>query len=519
MTSRDGRWTIVLNGEIFNYRELRDELGYVPWRSETDTEVFLEAVAEWGLKKTLERSVGMFAVALWDHREQTLLLARDRLGEKPLVYFWDGKLLAFASEMKALAPLHDSRLNPEAVDLYFALGYVPAEHGIFRSTFKLAAGHLARWKGGSLTTERWWFPENATVDIPKCAKERRSELRRLLADAVRLRLRADVPVALALSGGIDSSVIAAEMIEEGIRPDAFTVLFRETDSDLPYAQDTARHFGLRHEVVRAEQLPLEEQIESTFEAYDEPFADSSAVACAALARTMAGRYKVILNGDGGDEAFGGYRHYEYIAVKRRFKTAAAVAGLRDGGGTSTSVYVQSKTLFRCMERMALLNGHAGGAETLEHLLSSGPFFQNQPAGVLKHALWSDRHLALANGLTYKMDIAMGAYGLEGRAPLLDHRVLEWAQNLPDADLVRGREKKVLLRDAYRGILPPQILTRAKQGFGAPVSQWLAGPLREQVAALLPCPLLSPKSQSNLKGQRQWTLFAFSVWARRWGATW
>lgn len=518
MTSRDGRWTIVLNGEIFNYRELRGELGHIPWRSETDTEVFLEAVAEWGLEKALGRSVGMFALALWDHRERELLLARDRVGEKPLVYFHDGGTFAFASEMKALAPLHDSRLDPGAVDLYFALGYVPAHHSIFRSTFKLPAGHVARWKDGALKTKRWWFPETASVRVPECADERREQIRDLLSGAVRQRLRADVPIALALSGGMDSSVIAAEMIEEGIRPAAFTVLWDDNAPDLLYAQEVAKHFGLEHEVIRAQVRSLAEQVEATFDAYDEPLADSSSVACVALARSVAGRYKVILNGDGGDEAFGGYRHYEHIAVKQQLKAAAAVVGWRDGRPAST-VYVQSKTLFRAAERAALLNGHGRRPGALEELLRTGPFLQHQPTGALKRALWSDRHLSLANGLTYKMDIAMGAHGLEGRAPLLDHRILEWAQNLPGTDLVRGREKKVLLREAYRGILPPAVLSRAKQGFGAPVSQWLAGPLKERAAALLPCPLLSVDSQKNLKGQRLWTLFAFAAWAKRWNATW
>ena len=519
MTSRDGRWTIVLNGELFNYRELRAELSGIPWRSETDTEVFLEAVADWGLERALERSVGMFALALWDHREQTLFIARDRIGEKPLVYFWDGTTFGFASEMKALGVLHSPILDASSVDVYLALGYVPAPLGIFRNTHKLMPGHFACLKNGTLDVRRWWFPENVSLQPARANGERKEQLRALIGDAVGLRLRADVPIALALSGGLDSSVIAAELTRQGAAPDAFTVIFNDDESDLPYAQAVAKRFGLRHEVIRAEGLSLDARLQATFEQYDEPFSDSSAVACLTLARALGGRYKVILNGDGGDEAFAGYRHYEYIAAKQALKAAAAVAGLRDGYASSTT-YVQSKTTFRTVERSALLNGPgARSSAALDEFLIADPYLRTPRSGALKSALWSDRHLHLANGLTYKTDMAFAAHGIEGRAPLLDHRILEWAQNLEDRDLVRGREKKVQLRDAYSAELPAEVLTRPKHGFGAPIAQWLAGPLREQLEACLPCALLDPDAQRGQTGQRQWTLFAFSQWAKQWRASW
>ncbi len=516
MTSRDGRWTMVLNGEIFNYRELRGELGALPFRSSTDTEVLLEACAAWGVERALRRSIGMFAFALWDHRERELTLARDRLGEKPLVYFWDGQTLAFASEMKALRRLHSGCLDREAVEVYLALGYVPAPLAIFRHTRKLAAGHWLRWKDGALTVRRWWFPERASPPLGRTSSARQEELRALVADAVRLRLRADVPLALALSGGIDSSVIAAEVTRQHASPDAFTVVFDGEETDLPYARRMAGELGLRHEILRACASPTDQA------EYDEPFADSSAVGALALARTLKGRYKVILNGDGGDEAFGGYRHYEYIAIKQRLKRAAAAVGLKDGRG-SQGVYVGSKTTFRESERASLLNGHGvnghPSAGILPRMLSADEFLRASPRGILKQALWSDRHLYLANNLTYKMDLALGACGLEGRAPLLDHRILEWTQGLANRELVSGREKKVLLRKAYRGQLPADVVQRPKHGFGAPIEAWLAGPLRELARDSLPCPLFDPAAQRNLRGQRLWTLLVFARWARQWNATW
>jgi asparagine synthase (glutamine-hydrolysing) len=518
MTSRDGRWTIVFNGEIFNYREIAAMLGQ-PFRTGTDTEVLLEACAAWGIEKTLERAVGMFAFGLWDALTRELTLARDRMGEKPLVYFRDGQTLAFASELKALEPFHGRRLDPAAVDTYLALGYVPAPLAVFRRCHKLPPGHLLRFCDASLSVTRWWFPE----DAPRAQEESRTEfivaLRERLSDAVRLRLHADVPVALYLSGGVDSSVIAAECVRQGARPEAFTVRFEGDETDVPYARQVAGVLQLPHHVLEAHAGQTAVDFEQLLWHYDEPFADSSSVACFSLARAIGGRFKVILNGDGGDEALGGYRHYEHIGAKQALKAAAAAAGLCDGAGAGkTGVYVQSKAMFRAAYRQRLLNGHSSG-NALDTLLAASPFRAADSGSALARALWTDRHLSLANGLTYKMDIALGAFGMEGRAPFLDHRLLEWTQSLPTEELVRGSEKKILLRAAYAGQLPAEVLNRPKHGFGAPVDRWLRGPLRDLVAEALPCPLLEREGQQHWTGQQLWTLLTLSQWARQWSATW
>lgn len=522
MTSHDGRWTMVFNGEIFNYRELRGQLasklGPGPWRSSSDTEVLLEACATWGIGHALERSTGMFAFALWDARERELTLARDRIGEKPLVYFEEGRTLAFASELKALREFHGGRLNAPALDVYLALGYVPSPLAIFRNVRKLPAGHWLRWKDGNGAVERWWFPERTRAAVGPSAAGRREHARGLIADAVGLRLRADVPLALALSGGVDSTVIAAEAARQNTPVDAFTVIAEGDETDLPYALLAARQYGLRHEVLRAPGSTAARRLRDAAGHFDEPFADSSALSSIELSRSLAGRYKVILNGDGGDEAFGGYRHYGRIAMKQAVKAVAAGVGLVDGSG-STGVYVQSKAVFREWERTVLLKGHASGG-ALPRFLAADEFLGVSPGGsALKHALWTDRHLYLANDLTHKMDMALGAFGMEGRSPFLDHRILEWTQQLPAGDLVRGGKKKLLLKDAYRGELPQEIATRPKHGFGAPVEAWLAGPLLEMVRELLPCPLLDAEPQRHARGQRLWTLLTFAQWAAHWGARW
>jgi len=507
MTSRDGRWSLVFNGEIFNYLELRDELGG-EFQSGTDTEVLLEGIATWGVERTLTRSTGMFAFGLWDQRERELTLARDRLGEKPLVYFYDGRTVAFASEMKALRGFHSGTLDPLAVDAYLGLGYVPAPLAIFRCCHKLEPGHMLRIKQGrEPRVSRWWNGESVAA-----AGDYHAALRERVGAAVRQRLRADVPVALSLSGGVDSSVIAAECLRQGASPEAFTVRLEGESRDVEAARLVARHLGLRHQVL--EEKGAEHGIAGMVRHYDEPFADSSAIPSLALARALAGRYKVVLNGDGGDEVFGGYRHYEHIRTKQALKAAAAAVGMCDGSHAGrTGVYVQSKATFRAAARSRFLNGHGVG-NSLDGLALLTP-----AGNGLARGLWIDRHLALANGLNYKTDIAYGAFGIEGRAPFLDHRLGAWAEGLPPKELVQGREKKILLRAAYASDLPADVLNRPKRGFGAPIGQWLRGPLREMAGDLLPCPLLDYQRSKDRNDQQVWTLLMFAMWAREWRASW
>lgn len=514
MTSRDGRWTIVFNGEIFNYLELRAQLSGA-FRSGSDTEVLLRACAEWGVEAALQRSVGMFAFGLWDAKERELTLARDRVGEKPLVYVQRQGMLAFASELKALGSFHERRLEPLAMDAYLALGYVPAPLTIFRDCRKLEPGHLLRYKDGRVEIRRWWRPETRRRPGPRCNRaELAEELRALAADAVRLRLRADVPLAIFLSGGVDSSVIAAECARQGAKIEAFTADFGDEHPDLRHAVRVARSLGLRHQVLPIDPRRAVDRVEKLLWHYDEPFADSSMIPTFALAQEVRGRYRVVLNGEGGDEVFGGYRHYEHVATKQALKAAASTVGLADG---KTSVYVESKAAFRRGDRVRLLNGSAG-ENALSFLLRREGYLV--PAGsALRQAMWSDRHLYLPNDLNYKMDIALGASGVEGRAPFLDHRLLEWAQTLPEQELVKGAEKKVLLRAAYGRDLPAEVLGRDKQGFGAPIGQWLEGPLRDLAREATPCPLLETDLQKDLKGQKLWMMVALTQWARQWRATW
>jgi asparagine synthase (glutamine-hydrolysing) len=475
----------------------------------------------------------MFAFAIWDAHQRALFLARDRVGKKPLVYFSQGKMLAFASELKALlvVPGCKAVLNPDAVDAYLALGYIPAPLTIFRGAQKLPPGHSLVWRAGEMKVRRYWQPETvAKVSRPE--GDLVEHFRQLFREAVRLRLQADVPVGLYLSGGMDSSAIAAECAVLGQDIEALTVAFDTDTTDLPYARTVARRFGLRQGVVEASGRQLANDLPQIHWFYDEPFADSSSIPCYYIARQTQGRFKVILTGDGGDEALAGYPHYEFVAAKQLLKRCAAAVGWRDGCWRNAwATYFQSKALFRQRRRDELLRGGPARDGGFAGYLESESFLQAGPASdTLHRALWADRHVYLPNDLLYKMDIALMSHGIEGRSPFLDHRLLEWCQQLPSRQLVRNRSKKRLLRAAYRNELPDKVLHRRKHGFGAPVMRWLQSSLHEVVYSHLPTPLFNPLPQQKLLQAFQrkpdaqlvhqlWTLLAFAVWAKQWNATW
>ena len=542
MSTPDGRLTIVFNGEIYNYLELRDDLqGYgIEFQTSSDTEVLLRAYETWGVG-ALDRLLGMFAFAIWDRQDQSLVLARDRVGKKPLIYFSDGAALAFASELKALLafPQCTARLDPEGVQLYLALGYIPAPFSIFRNVRKLQPGHYLRFRSGRLEIHRYWFPEQANVCSPGPPGARIEELRGIFREAVRIRLRSDVPIALFLSGGIDSAAVAAECCEQGHKVRAFTATFDYDSIDLPYATAVAQHLGLEQETIHLDGSGIGDEIHRIIWYYDEPFADTSNIPSYYIAKA-AQEFKVVLNGDGGDEAFGGYAHYEYVGPKQKLNSVAARIGFKDGrSGDRWQVYFQSKSLFRRRSRVALLKGRAGSDCAVTRFIDEDPFLRAcPPCGALHRALWADRHVYLAHDLLFKMDIALMAHSIEGRSPFLDHRLLEWAQSLPAEELVAGSQKKVLLRRAFRKRLPAHVLDRTKHGFGSPIVSWLAGPWNELCNEYLPTPLLERAPQEltlarfRATGRRAgalqswtsdamqlWTLLMFSLWARRWKADW
>ncbi len=489
--NEDRSIAIVFNGEIYNYRELAADLRpRHTFRTDSDTEVLLHLYEEEG-DGMLAHLRGMFAFALWDSRKQRLLCARDRFGKKPFYYASHGTAFTFASELGALqtsgVPLGD--IDRTALSSYLELLYIPAPQTIYTGVRKLPAGHKLTVDRRGLSVDRYW-----DLPSPGGKPDRRPEsvasIRRLLEEAVRLRLRSDVPIAALLSGGLDSSVVVGLMAQElGPGVKTFSVGFGRPDDELAYARMVAdRHKTEHHEILIDDNAA--EQTTSGLAAYSEPFGDSSAIPTVAVCREVAKHAKVVLTGDGGDELFAGYGRYRTVA---RFPHLPGI------GRIAPWIDALPRFRYRAKVRRGLsLLGSRGGAryralvETFSsqercRLMGQAPVtFDCGPGGTndTDAALAFDLAFYLPDDLLMKMDIASMRWGLEARCPLLDHVLGELVIPLGSDEKQNQREGKLLLKAAAGDLVPPAILARTKRGFGSPVEAWLAGPLREMSGALL-----------------------------------
>jgi asparagine synthase (glutamine-hydrolysing) len=501
--NEDRSVVVVLNGEIYNYRELRADLesrGHT-FATQGDTEVIVHLYEEYGAD-CVRHLHGMFAFALWDERRQQLVLARDRVGKKPLLYALRDGVLSFASEMQAL--LQDSDIPREvdhvALDRYLALGYVPAPLTALRGVRKLPPAHTLVMRDGEVTLERYWALDYAHK-LDESVEEISERVREGLLAATRRRLIADVPLGAFLSGGIDSSAVVAAMAQLSTEPvRTFSIGFdHEAFNELPHARQIAQQFGTVHEEfqVRAEAIEVLPQI---VRHHGEPFADSSAIPCFYLAELTRRHVTVALNGDGGDESFAGYQRYVANAVAGRLdrlpaplrRGLAAIGGRVPDDGDVSSLrnrvrrlagglaldaparYSRYVSWFDGAQRGALYSpGFAaaiGGADADDEIAAR--WAAASGASVVDRMLEVDSSSYLVDDLIAKVDIATMAHALEARSPFLDHQMMELAASIP-ADLkVRGGEKKWILREALRPWLPGAVLDRPKQGFSVPLSSWL-----------------------------------------------
>ena len=504
---------VAYNGEIYNFRELAQELrarGH-QFRTVCDTEVVVHGWEEWG-PDCVKRFRGMFAFALWDNNSKTLFLARDRLGIKPLYYtlLADGRLL-FASEMKGLlsTPDLDRRFDTQAIEDYFAYGYVPDPKSIYQSVRKLAPAHVLVWKRGTSQPrpQCYWdieFRPNARMrEADACV-----ELRERLSEAVKSHLVSDVPLGAFLSGGVDSSSVVSMMAEHSSAPvNTCSIGFDVAAYDeASYAELVARHLKSDHHSrqVTANSFELIEDI-STF--YDEPFADSSAMPTYQVCRLARENVTVALSGDGGDEAFAGYRRYRWHHYEEmvrgvlpgplrqpvfsllgglypkldwaprplRAKSTLQALARNSVEGYFHSVSILTDRLRRSLysDRMQReLQGYHARA-VLETIMKEAPVEHH-----LDRVQYADLKSYLPGDILTKVDRASMATSLEVRVPLLDHVFLEWAATLPVELRLRGREGKYLLKKAMEDRLPHDILYRQKMGFSVPLAGWFRGPLRE-----------------------------------------
>jgi asparagine synthase (glutamine-hydrolysing) len=531
MHSADGRYVIAFNGEVYNFRALSHELaarGHA-FRGHSDTEVLLAAISEWTLRPAVERFIGMFAIALWDRAERTLHLLRDRPGIKPMYYGWMGETLLFGSELKALRahPAFRCDIDRDALALFLRHGYIPAPYTIYRGVCKLPPGTLLSLKAGAgraVSPVEYWSAREAAAQglsapFTGPAEQAVEEFEALLRDAVKLRMEADVPLGASLSGGIDSSTIVALMQAQSTRPvKTFSIGFQEAPyNEAPHAAAVARHLGTEHAELYAtprEALAVIPQLPAL---YDEPFADSSQIPTYLVAALTRQHVTVSLSGDGGDELLGGYRKYFreaklWRALNRTPPSVrdalARVLSLRHSRLAQAANPLlhrwTGKRSFteRCRQAQEMLAVRSAGElyryitsfwkQPAAVVLGAGeppiPAMLNLPAGVDADArhLWMYLDLVtyLADDILVKLDRATMGVSLEGRVPLLDHRVIEFAWRLPLSLKTHNGQGKWILRQVLYRYVPRELTAPRKRGFAIPLTQWLRGPLRNWAEALL-----------------------------------
>jgi len=518
MHSADGRAVIVFNGEIYNFRELRAELGRegAHFRTQGDTEVILAAWRRWG-PDCLSRLDGMFAFALYDMDKRQLFLARDRFGVKPLFLsqLSDGSMI-FASELKGLLthPLMRRRLNPQALDAYMAWGYVPDTHSIIEGVTKLQAGHfLLLEQGKALTPQRRWWDISFEERSKGKEADLSAELVHLLREAVQSRMISDVPLGAFLSGGVDSSSVVALMSEASAEPVRTCSIGFDVEAldETGYAEKIAEQFGTIHQARIVSQDDFAE-IDTLAAMFDEPFADASALPTWRVCQLAREKVTVALSGDGADEAFAGYRRQVFHHNEERVRSLLP-AKLRTAlfGGLG-SVWPKADWAPRPLRAKTTLlalaeSGEAGYARALSvttpdtrsslytsafHTKLGGfrsedeliDMMANAPArSALDRAQYADLAFWLPGDILTKVDRTSMAVSLEAREPLLDHRLVEFAARLPDHMRVRGTTGKYLVKKCMERYLPQDVLYRPKQGFVTPIASWMRGPLVKDVRAI------------------------------------
>ena len=553
MTSASGRYVIVFNGEVYNFEELRSELGQKIWRGHSDTEVMLEAIERWGVQEALKRFVGMFAFALWDQKERNLVLARDRLGIKPLYYGHAGRHFVFASELKAIGAFPDftGTIDRDSLALYMRHSYVPTPHCVYEGIRKLQAGSILIVRGPGLEPEErcYWSAaevaeEGMRSPLAGSDAEVTEQLREKLLSAVRLRMISDVPLGAFLSGGIDSSAVVALMQAQSSRPvKTFTIGFHENGyNEATHAKSIAQHLGTEHTELYVTPEEALEVVPLLPSIYDEPFADSSQIPTYLVSRLARRHVTVSLSGDGGDELFGGYNRY--LLTKKlshslnRFPASARAmaAGLIRGipPAAYDAIYSRLQPMIPSNKRWAAVGDKAH--KLARFFTADGPgaiylaalsqcedpsdlvFGSQEPQTVRRiiadsaslptveeQMMLTDIRAYLPDDILTKVDRASMAVSLEARVPILDHRVVELAWRVPLRMKIREGLGKWVLRQILYDYVPKELLARPKMGFGVPIEHWLRGPLKDWAEDLLSEEALKQHQLLNVEAIRQkWT---------------
>jgi asparagine synthase (glutamine-hydrolysing) len=579
MPSSSGRFILVFNGEVYNYRSLRRELESMgcAFRGHSDTEVILAAFERWGIEQSVRRFVGMFAIAVWDAERRELSLIRDRLGIKPMFVYHHAGVVSFGSELKALlaGPEFDRTLEMTALTSYLRYLYVPAPQSIFRHAFKLQPGHILTIADSGApipASSPFWSAESAArqglvTEFDGDDGDAVRELETLLTDAVRLRMQADVPLGALLSGGIDSSTVVALMQASADRPvKTFTIGFDQQDFDeAAHARAIANHLGTDHTELHLTGADALAVVPQLAEMFDEPLADPSQIPTFLVCQLARREVTVALTGDGGDELFGGYNRYisgermiagfqRWPRLLRRFSAAGVTSlsprswnHMRDA--LSPLFPVEGRTrlfgekihkmgdLLRADSKSAMYTSLLSAWQDPEEFLvgrsrnghPDASLGANDSLGMMERMMLADQTSYLPDDLLAKVDRASMAVSLEARVPILDHRIVELSWRLPRKFKVRDGRGKWILRQILYKHVPAKLVDREKMGFSVPLTQWMAGPLRNWAGDLL----LSGENDGILRGKvvrREWdrfiagdstnsaglwALIMFRAWQNRW----
>ena len=562
--NEDGSVVVVFNGEIYNYAELMTELQALGhhFRTRSDTEVIVHAWEQWG-ENCVERFRGMFAFALWDRNQQSLFVARDRLGVKPLYYaLLPGDQFIFGSELKALMihPGLKRDIDPRAVEDYFAYGYVPEPKTIFQSARKLPPGHILLLKrdGKTAKLRRYWdIPFQALPALTE--QEAAEELIERLREAIKIRMVAEVPLGAFLSGGVDSSAVVAMMAGVSDDPvNTCSISFSDPSfNEAQFAAQVAKRYGTHHYVDQVESDDYD-LIDTLAGVYDEPYADSSALPTYRVCQLARKHVTVALSGDGGDENLAGYRRYRWHTYEERMRSMLPLGVRRPLFGTLGRLYpkadwapkiFRAKTTFEALARDSV-EGYFHGVSIMSTAMRARLFskrFRSELQGyqaievMRKHASrapdhplsrvqYLDMKTYLVGDILTKVDRASMAHALEVREPLLDHKLMEWWSGLPPKMKLNGREGKYIFKKALEPYLPNEVLYRPKMGFSVPLAVWFRGPLRERVReAVLGSTLkdtgifnqmfLKELVEQHQSGRRDhsaalWSLLMFEAYQRR-----
>ncbi len=497
MWSHDNRYCIIFNGEVYNFKEISKGLN-VPLKTAGDTEVVLELFAKEGTK-SVHKLNGMFAHVIYDSLEKTLYLFRDRMGIKPLYYYWDGNLFVFGSELKALLKNESVRknisINQEAVGLFLHLGYIPQPHSVYQNIYKFPAGSFAVLKNNQLKIQSYWNPDDKIKsETLNDFADAKSQLKNLVESSVRYRMISDVPFGTFLSGGTDSSLVTAVAQSISNEPvNTFSIGFKESKyNESEYSRAVAKHLGTRHhefEVSYNDAIPL---MDSILDSYDEPYADSSAIPTMLVSKLARQHVTMTLSGDGGDELFFGYGSYLWAkrlnnplvknsrhilslflsSLSNRYKRAANLFRFDSTNDLRSHIFSQEQYLFsrREVENLVLPEFKKSV------VIGKEPPLARKLSAMESQALF-DLHYYLKDDLLVKVDRASMKYSLEARVPLLDYRIVEFALNISSDLKYHQGTMKYLLKELLYDYVPRELFNRPKWGFAIPLQNWLKKELR------------------------------------------